>query len=118
MSNYLADRIKKPRYSMLSTNAVKERYKFIVGFDSEADTTSDGRPMLFQFSRPDQSEEDTDLVILDPTPHAGLRAFLDFIDRYCTDAKVEYLIYVWNLTYELTQIFHDIPNRRIYPRPT
>lgn len=93
----------------MATNVIHNRDKWVCGFDSEADTTSDGRPMLFQFSRPGMSEEDTDLVVLEPTPHAGLRALLDFMDKWCVDRQVEYLIYVWNLTYEMTQIFHDFP---------
>lgn len=111
MSSYIAERIKKQRYSTLNVKAVGTRPKFIIGFDSEADTTSDGRPMLFQFSMPNQLEEDTTLIVVPPNTHAGLRIWLEFVEEHCYDPKVEYLIYVWNLTYELTQIFHDIPNK-------
>lgn len=111
MSNYLAHRIRKPRYKTSNTKEIGSRRKYIVGFDSEADTTSDGRPMLFQFSRPNQTEEETDLVVVPPEPNAGLKVFLDFLNKRCVSPDVEYLIYVWSLTYELTQIFHDIPNQ-------
>lgn len=89
---------------------IGNKRKFIVGFDSEADTTSDGRPMLFQFSMPNQTEEECLTVVVPDTKHAGLRVFLDFLDTYCIDPDREYLIYGWNLTYEITQLFHDLPD--------
>ena len=110
MAVYTAERIKKRAFNVTNINPINARERFIIGFDSEADTTSDGRPMLFQFSLPEQKEEDTILEIVPPEPNAGLRVFLDFITKYCINRDYEYLIYVWNLTYELTQIFHDIPN--------
>lgn len=65
--------------------------------------------MLFQFSLPGTTEEDTILRVVPPEKHAGLRVFLDFLDEHCTSRDYAYLIYVWNLTYELTQLFHDLP---------
>lgn len=111
MSVYLVDRIRKPKFQVQNTTEKSNRRKYIIGFDSEADTTSDGRPMLFQFSLPGMAEEDTILKIVDERTHAGLRVFLDFLDEHCNDRNTEYLIYVWNLTYEITQIFHDLPDR-------
>jgi hypothetical protein len=111
MATYLADRIKKPKYGTHRANMAIQRPRFIIGFDSEADTTSDGRPMLFQFSMPEQQEENTILRIVPEAPNAGLRVFLQFVNETCNDPHIEYLIYVWNLAYELTQIFHDIPDR-------
>src|SRR3974377_1818653 len=76
MSNYQANRIRKQRggkYARKSEIPLKP--KFVVGFDSEQDTTSDGRPMLFQFSLPKTNEEDTLLVTIPEKEHAGLRAF-------------------------------------------
>lgn len=111
MSNYLAERISKSRFQKArQKNQVNQKEKCIVGFDSEADTTSDGRPMLFQFSLPDTKEDETFLIVVPPTQHAGLGIFLDFIDAYCRDRGVEYLFYGWNISYELTQLFHDIPD--------
>lgn len=90
---------------------VESRPKFVVGFDSEADTTSDGRPMLFQFSLPNSREQDALLfVIPEDKQHAGLRCFIEFVDKYCTNPNIEYLIYGFNNQYELTQIFHDLPD--------
>lgn len=112
MSEYQAERIKKPRYFKINSLAEKDgKERYVIGFDSEADTSSNGQPMLFQFSLPGQREEDTILRVIDEhKKHAGLRVFLDFIDTYCTSRDKQYLIYVWNLAYELTQIFHDLPN--------
>ena len=111
MSNYLADRINKSRFSKTSSKVAKNYpTKVIIGFDSEADTTSDGRPMLFQFSFPDTTEEDVFLIQIPPTRHAGLKAFLDVIEYYCRSRDAEYLIYGWNVTYEMTQLFHDLPD--------
>lgn len=112
MSNYLADRISKSRFTTTRPKVARNyQTKAIIGFDSEADTsTGDGRPMLFQFSFPNTKEDDVFLIPIPPTRHAGLKAFLDVIDYYCTSREVEYLIYGWNITYELTQIFHDLPD--------
>jgi hypothetical protein len=86
------------------------KYKYVIGYDSEADTTSDGKPMLFQFSLPDTTEEQVILALVPETKHAGLGVFLDFIDYYCRSRDVEYLIYGWNISYEMTQLFHDLPD--------
>lgn len=111
MSDYAASRIRKPRkfkINGLQTRETKPRY--VIGFDSEADTSSQGQPMLFQFSLPEMKEEDTLLYVIEPNrKHHALRVFLEFLDTYCTQREYAYLIYVWNLTYELTQIFHDLP---------
>jgi len=111
MAEYNASRIKKPRYTSTTSSLVGEanRNPYVIGFDSEADTTSDGRPMCFQYSLPNQSEEDTIIQEVPETKSAGLGCFLDFLDQYCTDVKVEYLIYAWNTVYEFTQLFHDLP---------
>lgn len=111
MSNYLADRISKSRYLRVKHNPDKvQQPKYVIGFDSEADTTSDGRPMLFQFSLPDTTEEQVVILEVPPTKHAGLGVFLDFLDYFCRARDVEFLIYGWNITYELTQLFHDLPD--------
>lgn len=111
MADYNASRIKKARY-IGHTYKREENVRdapYIIGFDSEADTSSDGRPMLFQYSLPDTTEDAVILQEVPPTKHAGLGCFLDFLDTYCTTKGVEYLVYVWNLAYELTQLFHDFP---------
>jgi hypothetical protein len=111
MSNYLVDRISKGRYLRVKPKKqIESKFKYVIGFDSEADTTSDGRPMLFQFSLPDTTEDQVITYVVPETKHAGLGVFLDFLDYYCRVSDVEYLVYVWNLTYEMTQLFHDLPD--------
>ena len=110
MSNYDASRIRKPRHFKINgLDSKNSKPRYVIGFDSEADTSSGGRPMLFQFSLPGTVEESTITVEIPDSPNAGLRAFLDFLDEHCADNGYAYLVYVWNLAYELTQIFHDLP---------
>lgn len=111
MSEYIAGRIKKPNHRLIYDLNPVYRRKNVIGFDSEADTTAHGQPMMFQYSLPNTAEEDTLLEILPPTPYAGLFNFLDFLNYFCTSADFEHLIYGWNTAYELTQIFHDLPER-------
>jgi len=110
MSNYLAERIRKQRFhKVYPLQPVTDKPRYIIGFDSEADTTV-GKPMLFQFSLPFSDEDDTLLVTIPDKRHAGWRAFVEVIDKHCTKRDVEYVIYGWNVAYELTQIFHDLPD--------
>src|ERR1035437_8807118 len=110
MAKYQANRIRKQSWSR-STKSIETstREPYIIGFDSEADTTSDGRPMLFQYSLPNMAEEDTTIQEVPATRNAGLGCFLDFLDSICYDPNQEYLIYGYNTAYELTQLFHDLP---------
>lgn len=112
MSDYQAGRIKKPRsFKINSKMEAHTKPRYVIGFDSEADTSSLGKPMLFQFSLPDMAEEDTICkVVEEDRKNAGLRVFLEFLDEHCSSREFSYLIYVWNLSYELTQIFHDLPD--------
>lgn len=108
MANYTAGRIKKAHYFKVKKLRQKDSNWFIIGFDSEADTSSQGNPMMYQFSLPATAEQDVILKIVPEKKHAGLTVFLDFLDEYCAK-RGDYLIYVWNLSYELTQLFHDLP---------
>jgi hypothetical protein len=107
VANYTATRIRKHNFS--SDSVRKGDPPYVIGFDSEADTSSDGRPMLFQWSLPDTTESSVILQVVPETRHAGLGCFLDFLDRYTTTPEVEYLVYGYNVQYELTQLFHDLP---------
>ena len=114
MAKYQANRIRKQTWTKSTTSTTKTtRTPYIIGFDSEADTTSDGRPMCFQYSLPDVAEENTTIQIVPEIRNAGLGCFLEFLDQICTDPNVEYLIYGWNTAYELTQLFHDLPREVI-----
>jgi hypothetical protein len=59
------------------------------------------------------AEEDSILQVVPATKNAGLGCFLDFIDEHCMEADKEYLIYGYNIVYELTQLFHDLPHEVI-----
>jgi hypothetical protein len=126
VSDYNASRIKKPRFFKLTAiDEINSKARVVIGFDSEADTTSQGKPMMFQFSLPGTTEEETITTVIDPDkPYAGLIVFMDFLEKYCADRDKKYLIYVWNLSYELTQIFHDLPAKvrasehmKLHPHP-
>ena len=112
MSLYDVDRIEKPPFftlGPLKSGRSTKRQSYVVGFDSEAgwDEPGDGKPFLFQFSLPDTSEQDTMLIELSGEKGDGFARFMEFIVKYCTNAKYEYLIYGWNLGYEWTQLFGD-----------
>ncbi len=110
LANYEATRIKKTRFAGIKPKQfVKNHERYIIGFDSEADTTI-GRPMLFQFSLPNTTEDEVILKEIKDREYSGLHAFIAFIDKYCTDPTLEYLIYGWNLQYEFTQLFGDLPD--------
>jgi hypothetical protein len=114
VAKYQAERIRKQTWTR-TNNSTKEGYidSYVIGFDSEADTSSDGRPMCFQYSLPNVAEENTIIQIVPPEHNAGLGCFLDFLDDHCTDPNETYLIYGWNVSYELTQLFHDLPKEVI-----
>jgi hypothetical protein len=59
------------------------------------------------------AEENTIVQIVPATHNAGLASYLDFLDGYCDKPGYEYLIYGWNVAYELTQLFHDLPREVI-----
>lgn len=107
MSNILAERVEKPHHFRIGPliRGRGKRKLQVIGFDSEA---SGGKPFLFQFSV-SGGEEDVLLCVIDERENAGLRTFVHFLDTYCTRKDTEYLIFGWNLAYEWTQIFPDLP---------
>lgn len=112
MSDYLEYRIEKPNTFKIQPlkSGRGKRTQYVIGFDSEADTRT-GRPMLMQFSLPEhKSEAEAWLITVPENEHAaGLRIFSQFIRDFCTRKDTEYIIYGWNIEYELTQILHDLP---------
>ena len=114
MSIHQASRINKRKHSIKPRPAAEPINKVVIGFDSEADTETDGRPMMFQFSMPYTTEEEVLLYEVPLRRNAGIRTFIEFIHFHCTEPSTLYLIYVWNLQYELTQLFHDLPEKVIH----
>lgn len=111
MSAHIASRIEKPKHFRIAP-LVKGRGKrptYIVGFDSEADRQ--GRPMLYQFSLPGTTADECRLVYPTLRKGDGLDAFMGFVHTYLYDAArtQEVIIYGYNLSYEFTQLFADLP---------
>jgi DNA polymerase type B, organellar and viral len=107
MSELQAERIWRRDYFQIAPIKAGRlrRTPFVIGFDSEAE---DGYPFMMQFSLPETSEEQTRLIHVSRRRNAGLHAFMQVVHRVCTSRKREYLIYGYNLTYEFTQLFHDL----------
>lgn len=85
-----------------------EREPYVIGFDSEAER---GKPFLFQFSHPVRCpihNVPDDVLDVSTDKHAGLWTFVDYISEHCTDKRLEYIIFGYNLQYEWTQVFHDV----------
>lgn len=113
MSTYDAARIDKPKHFKLSPllRGRGNRTTQIIGFDSEADRK--GRPFLFQFSRLGGEAETELRVIPEGIKGAALDIFMTYISQNCTRKDTEYIIVGWNLRYEFTQIFGDLPLKLI-----
>lgn len=106
MALYSADRIEKPKHFKLAPllTGRGNRNTYVIGFDSEAER---GKPFLFQFAHPN---ERCDLIDVPTSKHAGLSEFFSYLYDFCTRKDTEYVVVGFNLQYEWTQIFHDVPN--------
>jgi len=107
VSNIDAGRVQKPPYFRIAPllRGRGHRKVCVIGFDSEAER---GRPFLFQFSS-EGDESDVLLVTVPDEPNGGLKAFISYIDAVCTRKDTEYVVFGWNLSYEFTQLFPDLP---------
>ncbi len=111
MALYDAARIHKLPYFRLAplTRGRSERLPYVIGFDSEAER---GRPFLFQFAHPVRCpihQHECDVLDVPTGKHAGLWTFVDYLAAHCTDKRLEYIIFGFNLQYEWTQLFGDVP---------
>lgn len=111
MAVYSTDRIFKPKYFRLAPyrRGRGNRKAYVIGFDSEAEH---GKPFLFQFAHPGKCPihaQDVDLRDIGTEKHAGLWALIDYLAEHCTRKDVEYIVFGYNLQYEWTQFFHDVP---------
>lgn len=82
-----------------------KRPPYVIGFDTEA---YKGRPFLMQFSLPDTSPSEADLVWCKPGDI--LESFIEYVDavsREHIDRRV--IVFGWNLRYEWTQLFRNLP---------
>lgn len=105
MSTILASRVEKPKWFKVSPLAKGRhaRKVCVIGFDSEAEH---GKPFLFQFALPDGR---VDLLDISRRKHAGLYAFAEYLHNICIRKDTEYLVFGFNLQYEYTQLFRDLP---------
>jgi hypothetical protein len=113
VSTYLAERIEKPQHFRIAPlkRGRGNRVIAVIGFDSEQDTET-ALPMLFQFSR-GGDESDVDLRVI-PPPRAerknpALDAFMSHLYDYSTRKDTEYVYVGFNLKYEFTQLFGELP---------
>lgn len=107
MAEYDYRRIYKPPYFSLSPLAAPRVSKpfYIMGFDSEAEN---GYPFLYQVSHPDGR---TDLLEVPEgdRPWETMLVLLDYLHDNCKRQDVEYVLFGFNLAYEYTQLFRDLP---------
>lgn len=105
-AHYVAERIRKPSWFRVGPlkRGRPNRAPYVIGFDSEADT--DGSPFLYQFAHPDGR---VDFVDVGRKKGESFRTFIRYLFDNCKRKDVEYLVYGFNLQYEYTQIFRDIP---------
>lgn len=130
MSTHLACRIEKPEYFRINHLRMGrgKRRAYIIGFDSEAHScgllddelkktggkhrrcAENGLPFMFQFAHPDGSCDIVPVPL--PTkekPHTALAAFLHYLKPRTQDRSLEYVVYGYNLGYEYTQLFRNLP---------
>lgn len=113
MAVYASARIRKPPYFRLAplTRGRTDRPAYVIGFDSEAER---GKPFLFQFAHPNGRcpihAVDCDVLDVGTEKHAGMWTLVDYIADHCTRKDVEYIVFGFNLQYEWTQLFHDVPH--------
>ena len=107
MSTYDATRIEKPRYFTLSPlkQGRGNREPHVIGFDTEA---IKGQPVMLQISE-GGGPEAADLFVLSDRPHAALDKLLYWVTDHCRDRGREHIIVGFNLMYEWTQLFGDLP---------
>lgn len=108
MSNIQAQRVEKPPFFRIvpTRRGRGNRKVHVTGFDTEA---IGGVPRLIQFNH---SGNETETIVnkLSHHPRAALRAFIEYLDTYCTRKDTEYIIVGWNLAYEWTQLFRNLPD--------
>lgn len=110
MSRYDASRIEKPAHFRIAPlkRGRGKREVHVIGFDSEQDTRT-ARPMLLQFNQYG-TEADTELrTIPDRDRHDALHEFMRYVHAVCHQKNVEYVIVGFNLQYEFTQLYGDLP---------
>lgn len=106
MSTYTESRIEKPQYLALSPlkQGRSDRPVQVIGWDTEAIR---GAPVMMQFSS-GGGWADADIRDV-PEGASALALFVGWVDANCRQRGTEYLIFGFNLMYEWTQLFGDLP---------
>lgn len=109
MSTYTAERIEKPQHFRIAPllRGRGKRKTQVIGFDSEQDTRT-ARPMLFQFSN-NGGVDDVTLRRIPARRNGALDVLMTYIHDTCTRKDTEYVMVGWNLQYEFTQLFGELP---------
>lgn len=111
MSDYLEHRINKPKHFKIAhlNGSRTQRRHYVIGFDSESEQVDKpkGYPFLYQFAHPDGRVDLLDVPI--GNHYESLFTFLDYLHRTCTRKDSEYTVFGFNLSYEFTQLFRDVP---------
>lgn len=107
MSEFTPIIVHKPiwfRIAPLKTGFGK-RPPYVIGWDTEA---YKGTPMLHQFSLPNTSMSETDLVWTNGKD--SLSDFLEYLEPIAHDhgRNHQVIVFGWNLRYEYTQLFRNI----------
>jgi hypothetical protein len=107
VSLYDASRVEKPPYFRLAPlrQGRGGRTVHVVGFDTEA---IGGEPVLLQLSE-GGGWADATLIELPLRPRACLDAFMTWVTEHCASRQQEHIVVGFNLMYEWTQLFGDLP---------
>lgn len=110
MAKYDAERIYKAPWWKVGPlrRGRTARAPYVIGWDTEAEQ---GKPFLFQWSLPGGDRDAVVLQDIAPAKNAGLLAFAYFLYENCQRRDVDYLVFGFNLGYEYTQLFRDMPDR-------
>lgn len=106
MSTLRVSQIEKPaRFEIAPMRRGRgQRRPVVIGFDTESDKH---RPFLLTWAVAGEAEQNVYLGGLDGTRLACLHAFMDRIATL-RDRSCEYVVFAYNLRYELTRLFGDL----------
>jgi len=107
VSLYDAARIEKTAYFRIAPlrQGRGSRRPHVIGFDTEA---IGGQPVMLQLSEAGGVEA-AEIVTLPDQPYACLNALMRWVTDHCTSRAEEHLVVGFNLMYEWTQLFGDLP---------
>jgi hypothetical protein len=107
VSLYDAARIEKTKHFTISPlkQGRGPRQAHVVGFDTEAIR---GQPVMLQISEAGGADA-AEVIVLADRPNACLDALMTWITEHCQARNQEHIVVGFNLMYEWTQLFGDLP---------